>query len=455
MNIKFFALVRRLWSRMPRWTPDVAAYLIIVALGYAYLFPASHDVFYPNPNRMIGDNTDLVGISWQYQVIVRTFLHDPSRLVFGAIFTEDTNAPLGAALWIPWDERILVLLLAPFTRDETLPTVVTWALMSLTGLAMYAFGRFLKWPRFVALGMGICFAYNNYTRSRASVHTGFTGLFGIALVFLALELLSQREPPVAASGADVEETRRRRRKTAIWAAVVLLLAMFSSHYYLVMLVVLAPFFLIYFVLRARSSNLPIWRSVGRLVVCSLPAVFFLGWNFLMPVAPKYRTASAAPEVRKENVEYLHAFGAHPIDYLGFDVKFGSKDWLKSRIEYTETIRAEIGGSNLHERSNGIRWSLLAVLFVATVSQIWPNRVRPSEVRSSQLRGLLIFYAAMCFLLSLSPQGLKVYDTEIGPSLLVFKYFPNFRVPSRFGPFAEFGIIAVVGEFLVSLSRRWV
>ncbi len=444
------ALVRRFQNRMPRWTPDLVAFLIIVALGYAYLFPASHDVFVPNPSRMIGDGSDLTSISWQYRLIVRTFLHDPARLLFGAVFTEETNAPIGAALWIPWDERILVLLLSPFTRDETLPTVVTWALMSLSGLAMYVFGRVIKWPRLVAFGMGICFAYNNYTRARATVHTGFTGLFGIALVFTALELLSQRAPPAV----DVEDARRRRRRTSMWGTIALFLAMTSAHYYIVMLLALSPFFLVYFVMRARSSGLPVWRSVGRLVACSLPAVVFLGWNFFMPVAAKYRTAaSAAPEVRKENVEFLHAFGAHPIDYLGFDVKLGSKDWLKSRIEYTETIRAEVGGSNLHERSNGIRWSLLAIFFVATVSALWPG-VRHTEARSVQLRKLLIFYAAMCFLLSLSPQGLKVYDTEIGPSLLIFKYLPNFRVPSRFGPYAEFGIIAVAGEFLVSLSRRW-
>jgi hypothetical protein len=436
------AFVRR--QKEPRWLRDFLACAVIVALGYIYLLPASLDIFQNNERRMIGDDSDLVGLAWGYRILVRTLLHDPSRLIYGAVFSEATNAPTGNALWFPWIERILVPLFTPFTNDATLPTAMAWALMSLNGICVYIFGRVLRWPRFVALAMGICLAYNSYTRARANVHIALIGVFGIVLIFIALELVSSREWMSAA----------RKKSSSIWAGVALFLVTFSAHYYLIMFIVLTPFLLIYFLLRVRSSDLPKLPSLARLIVCSLPAVLFLGWNFLMPLPPKYLNhVPAVPAVREENVQFLHAFGAHPMDYLGFDLKLGSKDWLPSRSAITEEIRADIGGSNAHERSNGIRWSLLAVLLVAIVAQLWPRQMNRSERRSAQLRGLFLIFAAMCFFLSLSPQGLMSYQTEIGPSLLVFKYFPNFRVPSRFGIVAQFAIIVVVAEFWVSLLRR--
>jgi hypothetical protein len=432
-------------QKEPRWLRDALACAVIVALGYLYLAPASLDIFRDSDARAMGDGSDLVGLSWAYRILVRTLLHDPSRLFFGAVFSEATNAPTGNALWFPWVERVLVPILTPLTNDATIPTAVAWVLMSLNGICTYVFGRILRWPRLVCLAMGICLAYNSYTRARANVHIALVGVFGIVLVFIALELVSSRYWMSSAA---------RKKRSSVWAAVALFFVTFSAHYYLIMLIVLTPFLLVYFLLRVRSSELPMWSSLARLVVCSVPAVLFLGWNFFMPLPPKYlHTVPAVPAVREENVEFLHLFGAHPMDYLGFDLKLGTKDWLKARIPVTEAIRADIGPSNAHERSNGIRWSLLAVLVAAIGAQLWPGRVTRHERRSSQLRGLFLVCATLCFFLSLSPQGLRSYDTEIGPSRLVFKYFPNFRVPSRFGIVAQFAILVVVGEFWVSLMRR--
>lgn len=434
-----------IWARMPRWSLDALACAVIVAVGYVYMLPLSRDIFRPNTSRMIGDGTDLTSLSWGYRIIMDAWLHEPSRLLFGSIFTENTNAPMGSVLWTPWIERILVPLLWPFTDDANVVTAMAWALMALTGVSTYVYGRLLKWPRLVSLAMGICFAYNSFTRARANVHTAFCGLFGIVAIFIALELLSNRE----------WMKPERVKRSLVWASVALFVATLSPHYYLVIFITLVPFFAVYFLLRARSARLPLLPSMGRLLLCSLPAVLFLAWNFAMPVAPKYAgRIQAIPEIRKEHLEYLHAFGAHPIDYLGFDLKLGDKDWIDARQAITKTIRREIGGSNDHERSNGVRWSLLALFAAAVVAQLWPNHPRGLEARSSQRRKLFIAFAVICFLLSMSPQGLKSYDEELGPSLYVFKMLPNFRVPSRFGPFAMFGIIVVAAEFLVSVTRRW-
>ncbi|WP_394823993.1 hypothetical protein [Pendulispora albinea] len=441
---KMDLLFSRARQRLPRWSPDVLACLVIVAIGYVYLAPASHDLFDPRSDRMIGDDTDLIGLSWQYRVIVDTLLHAPSRLLYGAIYTENVNAPLGAPLWMPWIERILVPILTPITNDANLPTAVAWALMAINGASAYVFGRIVKWPRLVCLAAGICFAYNNFTRARANVHTALIGAFGIALIFIALELLSNRD----------FMTPERKRRSMTWASLALLAACFSAHYYLIIFIVLSPFFFLYFLLRGRSSRLPLLRSLGRLVVCSLPAVVFLGWNFMMPVPSEYKSSMGAPEIRPENASYLRGFGSHPIDYLGFDVKLGSNDWLKPRVKFSEAIQKDLAGSNLHERSNGIRWSLLAVLAAATVAYVWPKLPRASERRSNQLRGLFLLLAIACFLFSLSPQGLKSFDEELGPSLFIFKLIPVFRVPSRFGILAQFSVIVVAGEFLASSMRRW-
>ena len=95
---RFRAAVRD--SKRPWWLPDVLACMVIVALGYFYLLPVSLDIFQNSEARMIGDNSDLVALSWQYRIVTWTLAHEPSRLLYGAIFTERINAPLGGALWV-------------------------------------------------------------------------------------------------------------------------------------------------------------------------------------------------------------------------------------------------------------------------------------------------------------------------------------------------------------------
>jgi hypothetical protein len=80
-----------------------------------------------------------------------------------------------------------------------------------------------------------------------------------------------------------------------------------------------------------------------------------------------------------------------------------------------------------------------------------RRLLPDERR---LGFFALGLALMAFLLALSPQGIRVYDTDLGPVQLVARVVPRFRVPNRTAIVVHFA--ALLGAGVVAtrlLSRR--
>ena len=416
---------------------------VVVALltfvGFFYLRPASTELLRGNGAVMIGDNTDSVTNPWQYRLVLDVFKSRPQDLLFGAVYSDQINAPEGAASFIPFVERILVLAFAPFMSTDLMPTAMVWALMVLSGLSFYAFGRVLGWPRVVSITLALAWAFCPFMRARAVVHIGLVGTYWPPLILLALTLLAR--PP----------ERWSQRRAGVVAGVMLLAAVGTAHYYVITAALLAPVFAgYYFLLLPRSASRI--GALGNLTLAVVPSILFLAWNILMPV-PSYGARALAPvaTTRSETNFMLKVGGAHPTDYLAGDVKFGDRDLVPLRSNITRAIQAEVP-NNRHERTNGIRWTMLAACAALAVTLIVP-RFRRRFSRTERILGSFAFVlAAVAFLFALSPQGLRVYDVDLGPIQLANKIVPRFRVPNRIGVVVHCAVLLGAGVFLARNLR---
>lgn len=415
--------------------------LLLVAIGFFYLRPASVELLRGNASIMIGDGGDSVTNPWQYRLVVDLFKTRPQDLLFGAVYGGQMNAPEGAAHFIPFIERILTLAYAPFMRTDLMPTAMVWGLMVLSGLCFYVYGRVLGWPRAVAFALAIAWAFCPFTRARALVHIALVGTYWAPLVLTALHVLAR--PPEHLS----------TRGSTLAAAGSLLFAVFAGHYFVVVAAIMSPVFLLYYVLLVPrgASRLGAARRLG---VAVAPAALFVLWSLAMPV-PSYgaRALSKVVATRSETGEYLKNYGARPLDYVLGDMKLGERDLVPLRSKLTREARVEVP-DNRHERSNGIRWSVLAAgaaLGVCLLVRRWRRRLSPTE----RLLGVFAFVlGGVAFLLALSPQGLRVYDVDLGPVQLVAKVFPRFRVPNRVGVLVHLAALLGAGVFLARVVRKY-
>lgn len=458
MSAPLPATVKRAEGRVARFVHDWREPLFVLfcllatgVLAYAVLWPASRNWFFHGPEtQTIGDGSDLRGLAWQNRIILRTLFEHPSRLFYGAIYTDLRDAPTGGALWTTWIERVIVPPLYLVANDASMGAAMAFVLMLMNAGAALFFARSLGFPKIVQLLFCLVFAINPYTRARAAVHTVLVGTYVFPLVFGALERLTRIDPRDA----------RNVRKTVTTAAIAFFLAAMAAHYYVIVLIVCSPVLVLYFFARLRSSYEPrgfYARRTGYALLAAIPAFALLAWSYKVPL-PREATIGAPisvyPEAdRKRNLMYLHDVGAHPIDYVGNDVKFGDLDVIPKRAEITRWIRTHMDSSHPQERSNGIRWSVLAAALVAIAIGFWSRPGTAQEKRGRQLRVLALVLAAYAFLFSLSPRGLVMYGEEYGPSLFANEIIPNFRVPSRFGPLVLLATLMLVGEFISHLVRR--
>ncbi len=427
--------------------------LVIGALIVAFVFflsvkslsPASNDLFAGNiRDRMISDDSDMQTWGWGAHIVKRTFFEAPWRLFYGALYTDLRDAPGGAALWIPWNERILALLTAPLSNDATWATAFDLSLMVTNTLSVLWFAKVMRWSVFAAIPMAIALSINAYVRSRAAVHADYLGLFYIPLVFGALEILSSLD-------TRAKDAKRRAGE----AALALMGALTAAHYYLIITSILAPMLVLYFFVRSQSAKGPYFSRIGYAILAALPALCLAVWILKFPLssADAARIPTVLPEVNPaQNLQFLEGFGAHPVDYFTGDVKFLTyNDPIIARRVLSEAVRAaNFDGSNGHERANGIAWSMWASAFAILVVSLF-RRSRDPRRRIFQF--LIVSIAFYAFMFSLSPRGLVIYGQEYGPSSFAQKIFPNFRVPSRFGPVVYFGVLVLVGDALARLFDR--
>lgn len=418
-----------------------------MAYAFATLWPASEAFIKPPKTpQMIGDGSDARGLLWAYEIVWDTLKTNPSRLLFGAVYSEMRDAPGGTSLWIPYIERILVVLLHPITNGNTLATAMALALMTLNGLSITWMGRSFKWPWYVTLAVSLAFACNPYTRGRAAVHMGLTGIFYMPLILGAIERLASLPP---------HSRWPEARQTVLPCAAAFALAAMSAHYYLFVTIICVPMLVLFLYVRTRRDNFGLTkRRLLWIVVASLPAILLVGFSFVMPIPPSLRGRVAAypdadPAVA---LQYLHDVGAHAIDYLGGDIKFGLLDTIKARSKITAWIAAHMDYSHPQERANGIRWTYLALAgFATTLALLFRKRVGEGR-HSRNLILVLAAFAIYTFLFSLSPRGINAYGEDWGPSLFANKIFPNLRVPSRFGPVVGLCVMMIGAEWIASLAR---
>lgn len=422
----------------------VAAVLFTV-LGFIWLHPASVELLRGNASTMLGDGTDSVTNPWQYQLVLDTFRHAPHKLLFGAIYTDQVTMPDGHAAYIPWNERLIVLALAPFMRAELMPTAVVWTYVVTSGLAMYACGRLFGWSRVVAFILAFAWAITPYARARAACHIALVGLYFAPLAVAGIWILAGAAPSL----------RWSPRREVVVAGVFFLFVAFAAHYYVILVVVFAPIFIAFYaaLLPRRASRL---GAAGRLVLAGLPATLFLAWTALVPVAPadaRHLPATTQPErVQEERSLYLRVFGAHLVDYVAGDVRYGDRDLIAPRRAITRSVRDSVPG-NYHERTNGIRWTLLAAAGVSVVlfSRSSLRRKLTPEARSIAFFALVLGGGAL--VISLGAQGIRSYDEDLGPAILVQRVIPAFRVANRAGVFVHLAILLGAGVFLSFLRSR--
>lgn len=427
------------------WLKEVAlegaiVTLLLAVIGFFYLRPASTELLRGNASVMIGEGGDNVTVPWQYRMVVDLLHSRPWDLVFGAVYSDQMGAPEGNAHFIPMIERIVIVFLSPFMRTDLMPTAVVWVLMVLSGLCFHAFGRVLGWPRAVAFALSVAWAFCPFTRARAVVHNVMCGTYWAPLLFLALFLLAR--PP----------KRLSTRAATVVAALMMLVAVFAAHYFVVVAAIMTPAFLLYYVLLVpRGASRA--RALARLAVAAFPAAFFVVWSTLVP-SPSYGARAMAPVVtaRSETASYLGNYGAHPMDYVLGDMKFGDRDLLPLRSKLTREARVEVP-YNRHERSNGIRWSVLAA-FAALGVALSVGRLRRRLSPIERALGVFAFVlGAFAFFFAMSPQGLRMYDVDLGPVQLVAKVFPRFRVPNRLGVMVHFAALLGAGVLLARVLRR--
>lgn len=414
--------------------------LLLTVAAYFYLAPGSGELLRGNATVMVGDGTDSVTLPWQYRQVLDVFHARPQDLLFGAVYTDQINAPEGAGSFIPFIERFFVLGLAPFMSTDLMPTAIVWGLMVLSGLCFHAYGRVLGWPRAVAFALALAWAFNPFTRARAVVHNAMVGTYWAPLVLMALYVLAR--PP----------RRLTSRASTIVAGALLLFAVFAAHYYVMIAAIMAPAFLLYYALLLPRSASRL-RAAARLAAATAPAAIFVLWSLAVPV-PSYgaRALEKVVAVRSETGLMLAIGGAHPEDYVLGDLKLGARDLVPARAKLT---RAVIAGApdNRHERTNGIRWSVLAAcgaLGIVLTSRRLRRRLSPT---ARVLGVLAVAIGGWAFLFSLSPQGLRVYDFDLGPIQLVAKVFPRFRVPNRIGIMVHLAALVGAGVLLTHVFEK--
>jgi hypothetical protein len=198
--------------------------------------------------------------------------------------------------------------------------------------------------------------------------------------------------------------------------------------------VMAPFFLAFALARPSVAVPgPMLRGLARLGVAVLPALLLMGWTLLAKTPPDF----VGGKVREPqpDFQYVQRYGARPVDYLTGALLTTPSEWNPLRAGLNRGVWADWDGSNPVERSNGIRW---LVLLAAAVAFGRGLRGRLGE-SDQKLVGFFALYGLMMLACSLPP--------GLGPSEWAFRWIPNLRVPSRFGPAVHFAALMLAGVAL--------
>lgn len=411
------------------------AFVGFLFLTFLYLYPGVNAIIAGDTTKAMSDNTDQAAVPYEYAALLKTWQEHPSRFFYGAVYMEALDPIQGWADWKSWSERWLVVVSSYLVPLEQIsPTVIIWLLM-FNALAMYFLCRYLKWNQSISIGLAIAWTFCAFMRARAKVHSTMTATYHLPLIFLGLLLV----------------IRGRSKKSLLGAAACFLLALTVVHYFIMTTLFLAPFFIAYVLIQPEFRK--DWkRIIVRLGIAIAPAIAFLGLNFMNPIPADVKMAgsNSMPQSGATPNGEIHPFvsyyAAHPIDYLTNDIALEIKpnDLNPIRWLINDYVLKNMTESNPHERTNGIRWSIL-FLSIFAVGGLLLRRLPREQIEFRQVMFFAVF-ALFTFWLSLKPD---IPFAGMGPSGWLYQLVSQIRVPSRAGINTHFALLMIAGFFLSS------
>lgn len=418
-------------SRIRSFLLFFAVTILFVLGAIAYTWPGPQALWEGRTDIFMSDGTDLTTNAFQFDMLHRSYLRDPTLFLFGAYPNQRLNAPEGYVAWYSLMEKIAGALFPFFVPAEQVCVLLALVLMILNALSFYGMGRVFGWHRFLALALAIAWAFSAYTRARAQVHVGLVGIYGLPLAVLGLLILQ----------------KDKSAKGIFKSALCFLGSVTSAHYYIIFLAMFSPFLLLLYI-----SDQMVRKNIGAhflaLFKAALPAVIFLGVSFIKPVPLEFtrHVASVLPTTGQSNVwphPFLKTFSANFVDYFSGDIAIGTNDINPLRASLTLEVREALRVGNFHEHALGIRW-VVWLLFILSCWYMFKKRLllSPRKYESSVL--IVIFaFGLFAFLGSLSPDWGLIW----GPSAWIHWAVEQVRVPNRSGIYSYFCILTFVGIVL--------
>lgn len=405
--------------------------IFLTALTYFSLWPGSRYLFDGRTDVALSDGSDPAAAPYMHWTLQKLWEENPKAYLYGALVSDRWNPPEGHAIWASFYERFLTLSGLGFNIEQ----VNTWhsfASILLNLLVMFLLGRKLGWSRELSVAGSIAYGLCSYAKARAKVHSALAGIYFLPMTLLGFVYLRDQKD----------------RYSLQKAMLCFLLAAASPFYYVILLAVISPFFLWFYFQSASVASDKI-TGLKRLAMAALPAVLFLAMTLLNPIpsGSTVETVFPATGVAEEWPHpFMQKFAASPIDYLTGDISWGLTDWNPLRAELSSAALTDANQtSNAHERTNGIRWS---VLFVLGLALWWLWKEKKSKTEGKEI-AIFTCMGIAGFLISLPP---KWGGLLIGPSALVHLAVSQFRVPSRAGVIVLFAAVLITGMFITLLPK---
>jgi hypothetical protein len=406
-----------------------------IFLSFFYLSPGSIYIFEKRTDIVLSDGTDQVPAPYVYHVFFERLKNHPTEFFYGAAYTEKVNTPNGFVIWFSWIDKIVSLLLSLFIPVEQISAAISFIYMTFSGLSMFALGKYLKWNRWISLGLGISWGYNAFTIARAKVHPGFDAMFFLPILFLVFTILKEKTS----------------FKKSVTASLLLLFVAIIPQYFVLITFFLSPFWLYYILFGSKEKI----KIIKRSIIVIIPSFLLLLWTLAMPISSSVR--NTVKEIYPKTGEsetgihpYMYQFAANPIDYLSGNIGITLRDLnpLKEQINSSIYKSLEENNSNTHEHALGIRWLIILISLCPLYFLIFKR----NYFSIFEKKHFYFFYALafFTFLTSLSPQ---FFGYDIGPSLWLHKAISQVRVPSRAGIFVHFSLLMISGLFLHKVLEK--
>lgn len=416
----------------------IFVFLIFVVLSYFYLYPGSQALLDGRTDTFMSDGTDATTLPYIYDVILKVWHDHPSRYFYGAIYSEVGDPERGIADWMPWNERWPVLFYSHFLPVEQLGTATIASLMVISAFCMYLLCVYLGWSRMISLGLGIAWGFCCYTRARAKVHGPFAGIYHVPLIFLGLLLV----------------VRGKSKRSLLAAAMSLLLAGTVAHYYLLTCIFLSPLFILFVLIQPEFRS--DWKRISsRFCIALVPLLVFLAFNFQFALPSDARltgqqSMASVPLPAGQIDPFLYVYYARAIDFLGGDIslQMNGLEWNPLRKMVNETILSNLDRSNPHERTNGIRWSILILGICALVALMRGRYAHRKDIQNN-----VIFFLIFGLFTFWQASGVNFPTSDFNPSYWLYMLCTKIRVASRAGINVHFALLMLAGYFL-STDFKW-